>query len=99
MDHFQKAVWIWPGYMEEQDFSCPATSVTCLLVRSPERGCVPWSVLFFDIYVATDPAFQEAGIQQLLWEGSGSTVTVCLGRQKKNSFKPGSEKLSGKQEK
>lgn len=74
-------------------------AVTCLLVPSPERGCVPWSVLFFDIYVATDPAFQEAGIQQLLWEGSGSIVTVCLGRQKKNSFKPGSEKLSGKQEK
>lgn len=70
-----------------------------LLVSSPERGCVPWSVLFSDIYVATDPAFQEAGIQQLLWEGSGSIVIVCLRRQKRNTFKPGSEKLSGKQEK
>lgn len=74
-------------------------AVTCLLVPSPECGYSPWSVLFSDIHVATDPAFQEAGIQQLLWEGNGSVVIVCLGRQKKNSFKPGSEKLSGKQEK
>lgn len=74
-------------------------AVTCLLVPSPERGCVPWSVLFSDIYVAADPSFQEAGIQQLLCKGSGSIVVVCLGRQKKNFLKPGSEKLSGKQEK
>lgn len=74
-------------------------AVMCLLVPSPERGCVPWSVLFFDIYVATDPAFQEAGIQQLLQGGSSSIVNVCLGRQKSNSFKPGSQKLSGKLEK
>lgn len=74
-------------------------TVTYLLVSSPERGCVPWPVLFSDIYMATDPAFQEAGIQQLFWEGSGSIVIVCLGRQKRNSFKPGSEKFSGRQEK
>lgn len=56
-------------------------AVTCLLVPSPERGYVPWSVLFSDIHVAADPAFQEAAIQQLLWEGgSSSIVVVCLGR-------------------
>lgn len=48
------------------------------LVPSPERGYVPWSVLFSDTCVATDPAFQEAGIQQLLREGNGRIVFVCL---------------------
>lgn len=35
-------------------------AVPCSLVPSPEHGYVPWSVLFSDIYMARDPAFQEA---------------------------------------
>jgi len=40
-------------------------------VPSSKHGYLPYSDLFSVIFAASDPAFQEAGIQELLWESNG----------------------------